>query len=120
MFRMPVRVPTVERGLLCRMMLCWTAMVGPMPEVLSNLFSSSMPVRMPSERRYCLRPSSKMISKTMLDLPEPLTPVATVRVFLGMVMSMFLRLWRCAPLIVIFFILSPEKYCLSQIILNYF
>lgn len=72
---MPVRVPTVERGLLWRMMLCCTAMVGPMPDMLSNLSSSSMPASMPKERRYCRRPSSKIMSKTRLDLPEPLTPV---------------------------------------------
>lgn len=66
------------------MMLCCTEIVGAIPEILSNLTSSSSPESTPSDRRYWLRPSSKMMSNTRLDLPEPLTPVATTSVFLGM------------------------------------
>src|SRR5574340_797540 len=38
-----------------------------------------------------------MVSNTSDDLPEPETPVTTVRVLCGMSKSMFLRLWTRAP-----------------------
>ena len=38
-----------------------------------------------------------MVSKASEDLPEPLTPVTTVRALCGMSTSMDLRLWVRAP-----------------------
>src|SRR5579863_5549689 len=38
-----------------------------------------------------------MVSNTSDDLPEPETPVTTVRVLCGISKSMFLRLWTRAP-----------------------
>src|SRR5262245_18514618 len=95
-----VRDPTVERGLLWRMMLCWTAIVGARPVIESKSCSSSSPASTPSYRRYCLRPSSKRMSNTRLDLPDPLTPVATMSRFLGREMSKPLRLLARGPRIV--------------------
>ena len=51
---MLVFVPTVERGLLWRMMFCCTATVGPMPDMVSNLSSSAMPASLPKDCKYCL------------------------------------------------------------------
>ena len=95
--RIWVRDPTVERGLLWRMMLCWTAMVGARPVMLSKSCSSPSPARTPIDRRYCRRPSSKTMSNTRLDLPDPLTPVATMTLFLGRERSKPLRLLARAP-----------------------
>src|SRR5882762_2892989 len=50
-----------------------------------------------------------MVSKANEDLPEPLSPVITVRVLRGIATSMFLRLcWR-APRTVILVIAMPER-----------
>ena len=98
-----VFVPTVERGLLWRMMFCCTATVRPIPDMASNLSSSAIPENMPKDCRYCLRPSSNTMSNIRLDLPDPLTPVATISVFLGMDMSIPLRLCTRAPFIVMSF-----------------
>jgi hypothetical protein len=49
------------------MMLCRTDMAELMPDTESNLSSSEIPGSMPSDRRYWQRPSSKMLSNTMLD-----------------------------------------------------
>src|SRR5690349_15587822 len=38
-----------------------------------------------------------MVSNTSDDLPEPETPVTTVRLLCGISKSMFLRLWTRAP-----------------------
>lgn len=112
--------PTVDRGLLWRIIFCWTAIVGPMPVMLSNFSSSSIPVSIPKDWRYCLRPSSNMISNTKLDFPEPLTPDVTVRVFFGIEMSIPLRLWTRAPFIVMVFIQNPLLLPFYSKIRNYY
>ncbi|MNI40619.1 hypothetical protein D3C73_948500 [compost metagenome] len=111
--------PTVERPLLWRIMFCLTAIAGQRPCILSNLSSSSSPASIPKDCRYCLRPSSNMISNIRLDFPDPLTPVATISLFLGMEMSMFLRLCTRAPFIVMLFTHSPLfQYLTMQEVLS--
>jgi hypothetical protein len=52
-----------------------------------------------------------MVSKANDDLPEPDSPVMTVRLWLGMVTSIFFRLWTRAPKtsIAILFFLRVEQ-----------
>ena len=50
-----------------------------------------------------------MVSKASEDLPEPETPVTTVRVLWGISKSMFLRLWTRAPrTVMLSFAMAPE------------
>src|SRR5580658_10321594 len=51
-----------------------------------------------------------MVSKAREDLPLPLIPVMTTSWFLGMRMSMFLRLWTRAPDTSITSSISVQRY----------
>ena len=56
--------------------------------------------------------SAKSMSKTREDFPEPLTPVTTVKLRLGILTSTFLRLCSRAPTMLMNFNLEvlPDKY----------
>ena len=51
-----------------------------------------------------------MYQKLKDDLPDPDNPVITEILFLGINKSMFLRLCKCAPAIIILFFGSSPKY----------
>ena len=77
------------------MTLCSMAMAGGMPEMLSTGGLDILPRnwRAKEERLSAKRrcPSAKRVSKAREVLPEPLTPVMTVRRLRGMSTSMPLR-----------------------------
>ena len=61
----------------------------------------------------CLWLSAAMVSKTILDFPEPETPVKTTILFLGISREIFFRLFCFKPLIIIgliFFSLFSLEY----------
>src|SRR4051812_40392451 len=55
-----------------------------------------------------------MVSKASEDLPDPETPVTTVRVLCGISKSMFLRLWTRAPRTTILSVDMPEAAALAS------
>src|ERR1700752_1094565 len=55
-----------------------------------------------------------MVSKASEDLPDPLRPVITVRVFLGISTSIFLRLcWRAPRTEILVIAIRPESTVMS-------
>ena len=64
-----------------------------------GIASSSPRALVESDSRYCRLPSAWSVSKASDDLPEPLTPVTTVRRLRGMRTSTLRRLCTLAPLI---------------------
>src|SRR5690554_7590940 len=57
-----------------------------------------------------------MVSKAKEDFPEPLKPVKTINLFLGISKLIFLRLFSLAPLIIIlsFDILFPPQFVITS------
>ena len=97
-----VVVPTVERGLRL-MTFCSMAIAGGMPLMKSHsgLFLRPRNCLAYADRlsTYLRWPSAYSVSKAKEDLPEPLTPVTTINLLRGILMSMFFRLLTRAPLI---------------------
>ena len=58
--------------------------------------------------------SAAIVSKTMLDLPEPETPVNTTILLLGISSDIFFRLFCRSPLILIAYIFSLSFYTVSE------
>lgn len=66
-----------------------------------SIFSTNCRAYAESDSMYLLCPSAKMVSNAREDLPEPLTPVTTMKLSLGIFRSIFFRLCSLAPMILI-------------------
>src|SRR5213080_414801 len=93
-------VPTVERGL--RLVDFWSIdTAGDRPSMKSTSGLSIWPrncrAYADSDSTYRRWPSAKIVSKARLDLPDPDSPVNTMREFLGRSSETSLRLCSRAP-----------------------
>ena len=99
-----MEVPTVERELL-PVTFCSMATAGLIPTMESTSGLSKRPKnwRAYEDRlsTYLLWPSAKSVLKAKLLFPEPLNPVSTTSLFLGIETEMFFKLCTRAPLIMI-------------------
>lgn len=109
-------MPTVDLGFLKNVF--WsTDIEGERPSIESTSGLSRFPVNClayeDKDSIYLLCPSAKIVSKASDDLPDPLRPVITDILFLGISTSTFLRLFCLAPFILMKF--KVERVYLKKI-----